>query len=254
MGAAIFVAGPAGSGKTTFCHVLKDLYVEQKRKVFLVNLDPAQALEKLEFDIDIRNYISVADIMEEADFGPNGGLLAGMAAVSDNIDILDIPEDDDIILVFDCPGQIELYIHSESVKKITEYVRKIHTTMLIYILDSVHALDMHRFVAGALSATIAMAKFELPHINVFSKCDLVDSDAVEEFLCGLDTEDICEKLKGKTKRERSFNSALSTIISDNGLLGFHPLNYKDENTIESLLLQIDMCTQYTDMQDCKVND
>lgn len=253
MGAAIFVVGPAGCGKSTLCRVLKDLYEEQKRKVFLINLDPAQILEQTEFDIDVCNHICIADIMEETDFGPNGGLLAGMSAIADSIDILDIPEEEDALLIFDCPGQIELYIHSDSVKNITDYVRKIHTTMLIYVLDSMHTLDMHRFLAGALSATIAMAKFELPHINVFSKCDLVDSNVIEEFIYGLDADYICEKLKVKSEQEKRFNAALSTIVSDSGLLGFYPVNYKEDHTVENLLLQIDMCTQYIDTQECKVD-
>ncbi|OAG30183.1 hypothetical protein NEDG_01766 [Nematocida displodere] len=248
MGCAVFVIGPAGCGKTTMCQVLRDYYAGQKRRTTLVNLDPAQMHEDLEFSIDIRDHIELADIMEEADFGPNGGLMAGMEAISDNIDVLGLPEEEDF-LIFDCPGQIELYIHSDSIKKIVTEMQKHHTVGIIYVLDATHTLDVHKFVSGALSAMIAMAKFEVPHLNVLTKCDLVPEEDVEEFLFGLDIENVCNKMEASSLKEKQFNTALATIISDNGLLGFMPLDYSKEETIEAIAYNIDTCTQYFDTQE-----
>ncbi|KAI5181236.1 GPN-loop GTPase [Nematocida sp. AWRm80] len=253
MGFALFVIGPAGSGKTTFCQMLREHYNAQNRRTTLVNLDPAQIHEDLAFDIDIRDHIELADIMEEADFGPNGGLMAGIEAVADNLDIMNLPEDDDVFLIFDCPGQIELYIHSESMKTIVEHMKKVHYTMAAYALDSTHAINMSKFVAGALSATIAMAKFEVPHINIFTKCDLVKKDEIEGILFGLTPEDMQEALPARSTTEKSFNVAMSTIISDNGLLSFIPLNYKDEATLETIAYQIDTCIQYYDNAEIEAN-
>ncbi|KAI5185118.1 GPN-loop GTPase [Nematocida homosporus] len=249
MGCGVFVIGPAGSGKTTLCQVLREYYVAAKRRVVLVNLDPAQMHEDFDFDIDIRDHLSLMDVMEEADFGPNGGLLAGVEAVADNLDILELPEEEDAFMLFDCPGQIELYIHSESIKRIVENVQKCHTVMMVYALDATHVLEMGKFVAGAISATIAMAKFEVPHMNVFTKCDLVGEEEIEEFLYGLDKETIHERMGYESEQENRFNMALATIISDNGLLGFYPIDYKNEQAIEDLTYQIDACTQYLESQE-----
>jgi len=252
MGCAVFVVGPAGSGKTTLAGVLREHNAGLKRKVHLVNLDPAQALEELEFDFDIRNHIEISEIMEEADFGPNGGLLAGLGAVAENLDVMELPEEEDAYLIFDCPGQIELYVHDDSVKKIVEAVGQHHTVGMIYALDSTHALDSARFLSGALSATVAMAKFEVPHINVLTKCDLLDEEDVEEFVQGLEIENICENLSSRSEQEEKFNRSLAKIVENNGFLGFIPLDLKKEESVEGLAYQIDMCIQYYDS--CNVED
>lgn len=247
MGHALFVIGPAGSGKTSFAQMMKEYYsTSQNRNVCLVNLDPAQALDDLDFAYDIRNHIEITEIMEEADFGPNGGLMAGIEAVSDSIDIMEIPEDDDAFLIFDCPGQIELYVHSDSISKIVREMEKNHTVMVVYALDATHIIDKHKFISAAITASIAMNKFEVPHINVFTKCDLVSKDDLNEFIFDMDIENICKDLPGTSEKEKNFNHALATIVQDQGLLGFVPLNYKDPDSIEALAYQIDTCLQYFD--------
>ncbi|KAI5137093.1 GPN-loop GTPase [Nematocida ausubeli] len=246
MGYALFVIGPAGSGKTTLTHMLKEHYTSQKRSVTLVNLDPAQALTDLEFVFDIRDHIEISEIMEAADFGPNGGLMAGLEAISDNLDIMELPEDDEVFLIFDCPGQIELYLHSDSISKIITEMQKNHFPLVLYALDAMHLLDNSRFLAAAISATIAMSKFEVPHLNIFTKCDLVDKAQLDELLESLDTETLCENLPARTVDEKKFNQALTTIIKDEGLLGFIPLNYKEKESIDELAYHIDTSLQYFD--------
>jgi hypothetical protein len=46
-----------------------------KRPAFMINLDPAAEDFHYEPMIDIRNLISVQDVMEELHLGPNGGLM-----------------------------------------------------------------------------------------------------------------------------------------------------------------------------------
>jgi GTPase SAR1 family protein len=72
---AVLVTGPAGAGKSTFCAGLITHAQAMGRQVHLVNLDPAA--ENFEFKpaLDIRDLISLQDVMEELEFGPNGGLI-----------------------------------------------------------------------------------------------------------------------------------------------------------------------------------
>lgn len=44
----------------------------------------------------------------------------------------------------------------------------------IYLLESQFVQDKAKFFSGVLSATAAMINLEIPHLNVFSKMDLVD--------------------------------------------------------------------------------
>ncbi|KAI5126293.1 GPN-loop GTPase [Nematocida parisii] len=246
MGYAIFVIGPAGSGKTSLSHMLKEHYTAQKRGVVLVNLDPAQALTDLEFSFDIRDHIEITEIMEAADFGPNGGLMAGLEAISDNLDIMELPEDDDTLLIFDCPGQIELYLHSDSISKIITEVQKNHFPLILYALDVMHLLDSSRFTSAAITATIAMSKFEVPHLNIFTKCDLVKKEELDELLDELDLDTLCSSIPARCRNEKKFNHALTTIIKDEGLLGFIPLNYKEKESLDELAYHIDTSLQYFD--------
>jgi GPN-loop GTPase len=72
---AVLVTGPAGAGKSTFCRSLITHMRASKRTGHLVNLDPAAEAVEYEPSIDIRELISLEDVMEELGYGPNGGLI-----------------------------------------------------------------------------------------------------------------------------------------------------------------------------------
>ena len=67
--------GPAGAGKSTFCASLITHAQSIGRNIHLFNLDPAAEHFEYEPTIDIRELISLEDVMEEIDLGPNGGLV-----------------------------------------------------------------------------------------------------------------------------------------------------------------------------------
>jgi GTPase SAR1 family protein len=72
---AILVTGPAGAGKSTFCQSLLTHLYNSKRSAHLVNLDPAAQPGEYEPAIDIKELVSLEDVMEELGYGPNGGLI-----------------------------------------------------------------------------------------------------------------------------------------------------------------------------------
>lgn len=72
----VLVMGPAGSGKTTFCSALISYIRNNRRACFYVNLDPAAEAFDYEPDLDIKDLITLEDVMEEMGLGPNGGLIA----------------------------------------------------------------------------------------------------------------------------------------------------------------------------------
>lgn len=71
----VFVTGPAGAGKSTFCASLITHAQTIGRSVHLFNLDPAADKFEYEPTLDIRDLINLEDVMEELEFGPNGGLI-----------------------------------------------------------------------------------------------------------------------------------------------------------------------------------
>ena len=74
---AVLVTGPAGAGKSTFSNALMTHLQTSKRTGHLVNLDPAANSDAFEYEpvIDIRDLISLEDVMTELEYGPNGGLV-----------------------------------------------------------------------------------------------------------------------------------------------------------------------------------
>jgi GTPase SAR1 family protein len=72
---AVLVTGPAGAGKSTFSTSFMTHLQNSRRSGHLVNLDPAATSFEYEPTIDIKDLISLEDVMNELHFGPNGGLV-----------------------------------------------------------------------------------------------------------------------------------------------------------------------------------
>jgi hypothetical protein len=74
---AVLITGPAGAGKSTFSNAFLTHLHASKRTCHLVNLDPAASDESFEYQpsIDIRDLVSLQDVMDELAYGPNGGLM-----------------------------------------------------------------------------------------------------------------------------------------------------------------------------------
>lgn len=186
------VTGPAGSGKSTYCHAIQEhcatLGPLRKRKVHVANLDPAAESFKYDVAFDVRDLISVDDVMEELGLGPNGGLIYCMEYLLENLDwLLEQLDafDDDEYLIFDCPGQLELYTHVPCMRRIIDALRTAgyaSDMVSVFIIDATFVADAPKFISGSLLSLSAMIAMELPHVNVLSKCDLVDKDKVDQIL------------------------------------------------------------------------
>lgn len=74
---AVLVTGPAGAGKSTFTTAFVTHLRTSRRAGHLVNLDPAADPGSFEYEpaIDIKDLISLEDVMSELGYGPNGGLV-----------------------------------------------------------------------------------------------------------------------------------------------------------------------------------
>ncbi|CAG8558715.1 35962_t:CDS:2 [Gigaspora margarita] len=154
------------------------------RSVHLFNLDPAA--EKFEYNptIDIRDLITLEDVMEELQYGPNGGLIYCLEFLLNNMDWLEdeLGEYEDDYLIIDCPGQIELYTHFPIMRRICECLQRMHFRICgVYLLESQFIQDNSKFFAGVMSAMSAMVSLEIPHINVLSKMDLLGKFKKREY-------------------------------------------------------------------------
>lgn len=72
----------------------------------LINLDPAAEHFDYSPSKDIRDLVVVEDVMEELQYGPNGGLIFCLEYLIENMEWLtmDLGEYQDEFLIIDCPG------------------------------------------------------------------------------------------------------------------------------------------------------
>ncbi|KAK2069679.1 hypothetical protein P8C59_004233 [Phyllachora maydis] len=179
------VMGPAGAGKSTFSASLITHLQLSRRSAFYVNLDPAAESFEHAPDLDIRDLISLEDVMEEVKLGPNGGLIYCFEFLMENLDFLTQalePLTEEYLIIFDMPGQIELYTHIPILPTLIKFFTTPGSLDIrmcaVYLLEATFVMDRAKFFAGTLSAMSAMIMMEIPHINVLSKMDLVKSQAV----------------------------------------------------------------------------
>jgi GPN-loop GTPase len=166
----------------------------RRRRVLVVNLDPAAENINYECAIDVRELISVEDVMEELGLGPNGGLIYCMEYLLQNLHWLQeqmepqgAEGDMQDYWIIDCPGQLELYTHVPIMRTILDRMQ--HSwgftpgcMVSVFCIDSTFCCDAQKMISGQLLALSAMISLELPHINVLTKGDLLPERDIEAIL------------------------------------------------------------------------
>ncbi|KAG5952360.1 hypothetical protein E4U57_006180 [Claviceps arundinis] len=199
-----------------------------RRSAFYVNLDPAAETFEHTPDLDIKELISLRDAMEEVGLGPNGGLIYCFEFLMENLDWLTEALDsltEEYLIIFDMPGQIELYTHVPILPTLVKYLCQPGALDIrmaaVYLLEATFVVDRAKFFAGTLSAMSAMLMLEVPHINVLSKMDLVKDQVkkkdLKRFLTpdvGLLDDDPVERQRVRRVTEGRSSGALGDADAD----------------------------------------
>lgn len=175
------VIGPSGSGKSTYCALIQKMAELLRRNIIIVNLDPAVDSMPYQPLVSITELITLEDAMKATKLGPNGGLVYCMEQLLENFDWLEerIGDllDEDYVL-FDCPGQIELYSHLNIMARVTASLQKLGFSLCsVCLLDVTFLNDDFKWIGGTLASLSFMMSLSLPHISVLSKCDLAKDKA-----------------------------------------------------------------------------
>jgi GTPase SAR1 family protein len=234
----VLTIGMAGSGKTTFVHrlamqLLKPFPVDIKERSisllhpFLVNLDPAVLDMPYSPDIDIRDTIPYKETMEKYKLGPNGAILTCLnlyAAQFDKVmkeiealtkfsDTLKMEPSKDIsdsrMIVFDTPGQIELFTWSAAGSIMTECLsgpkdESKDKCFILYVLDTTICKSPTSFMSNMLYACSIMYKTKLPMILVLNKIDLERHEHIMSWMT--DWESFQEALHGSSSESGNIES------------------------------------------------
>ncbi|KAL9033976.1 MAG: hypothetical protein Q9214_007257, partial [Letrouitia sp. 1 TL-2023] len=254
-----------------------------KRSCYYVNLDPAAEDFAYEPDLDIKDLISLEDVMEELGLGPNGGLIYCFDYLLENLEFLTDPLEsvtEEYLIIIDMPGQIELYTHVPVVPTLVRHLTRAGAVNVnlcaTYLLESTFVVDRAKFFAGTLSAMSAMVMLELPHINVLSKMDLVKGSMPKRLLKRFvdpdasllddDPADTADASAAATAWKRDvdplspgsvmaggsfkrLNKAVAQLIDDFGMVSFLQLDVQDEDSVGAILSYIDDAIQYHEAQE-----
>ncbi|KAF7355254.1 GPN-loop GTPase 3 [Mycena sanguinolenta] len=272
---AVLVTGPAGAGKTTFTASFLNHLNASRRTAHLVNLDPAASPTSFEYEpvIDIKDLVSLEDVMGELDYGPNGGLIYCFEYLLQNMDWLEeeLGGFDDDYLIFDCPGQIELYTHHPFLPTLVQNLTRMGIrTSAVYLIESQFMEDKYKFFSGVLSAMSAMVNLEIPWINIMSKMDLVTSNPEDpaggarngfrgrrNIARYLDPDPLllasARGQEGNTSNPRfhALNQAIVQLIEDHPLVSFLPLDLTSTDSLETVISHIDYTMQYGEDEEPK---
>lgn len=121
------VMGPPGSGKSTYCNGMKQFLSTLGRSVAVINLDPANDSLPYDCAVDIMELIKLDDVMERLQLGPNGALIYCMEYLEKNVEWLHTKLQHiecSHYYIIDCPGQVELYTHHNSVRNLASQLQK----------------------------------------------------------------------------------------------------------------------------------
>lgn len=249
MGQALFVIGPAGSGKTTFCKNLFSYGSNIGRSFKIINLDPANIDDQFTYYADIREFITVEDVQESTDLGPNGSLLLALQEMSENLEELELDSFQEDFLVFDCPGQIELFIHSEILSNIINYTKKYLKTTVLYLMDSFFLIDPYKYVFGYLTAYISTVKFQVPRLNVLTKLDLLEENVDIDSL----RENVKEALLKNEDKYGKMALRIFDFLDENENVSFMKVDWEDEESLFEFIHSIDTLTEYWEDTETKIN-
>lgn len=115
--------------------------------------------------------------MDNLKLGPNGGLIYCIEYLEKNLDWLKCQLDKlpNHYLLFDCPGQVELYTHNNAIKNIFEQLTSWdYRLAAVHLVDSHYCSDPSKFISVLLTSLSTMLQVALPHVNILSKADLIE--------------------------------------------------------------------------------
>ncbi len=174
---AIFVTGPAGTGKSTFCGALKDWLVSNDYNAAIVNLDPGSEFTPYEPDIDIRETLSLSQIMSEFNLGPNGAQIVASDLILENTEPVEtlLKELDDYYVIFDTPGQIELFSFRPGSPLLVDKLSQ-GKAMIAFVTDAVLSASPSGYISQKMLYGSVMSRFYKPMLFILNKTDLITEE------------------------------------------------------------------------------
>jgi len=173
----VFIVGTAGSGKSLLTASYTEWLKTSKQKVTTLNLDPGVVTLPYSPDIDVRDYVSIGELMEKHGLGPNGALVMAADLIAEETDSIaeEIENEGPDVVIVDTPGQMELFAFRASGPYIVSELTK-EPKALVYLFDSVFSSNPLNYVSNLFLSAALYSRFFVPQAYVLSKSDLLPPD------------------------------------------------------------------------------
>ena len=179
----LYFIGSAGSGKSSLTWAFMGWMQRQGFDAITVNLDPGIENAPYVPDIDIREWIKMRDIMEEHGVGPNGAQIIAADMLAMNLDEMKerIDSFETEYVIFDTPGQMELFVLRQSGKYLIEALGA-EQSMIGFLFDPIISRTPSGFISLLLQAASIEVRFNVPFMGILTKSDLLEDDSIEKIL------------------------------------------------------------------------
>lgn len=223
----VYILGTAGCGKSTFTAAAADRLTEMGFSVQTVNLDPGADALPYEPGVDVRDWLTLGDVMEEYGLGPNGAqvVAADMVALYKKKVVEELAIGESQYILVDTPGQLELFSFRESAREIVQGILP-ENSYLLYLIDPFNARTPSGYISQIMLANLSKLRFQVPTLEVISKGDMIQADLMEQIQRWQDfpdhlLEDAIEEASKKGSMSNELSIGLFRSMEELGLLAPH---------------------------------
>ena len=175
----LYMVGTAGAGKSSLTAAFYEWCLNQEFDAITVNLDPGVVKLPYSPDVDVREWVSLNEVMKDYNLGPNGAqvVCADMVALNAKEVEERIKEFRTDYVLIDTPGQLELFVFRSTGRVIVNQLGMNHS-LLAFMIDPSLATTPTNFVSQLMLSAITQFRIGIPLVNILSKIDIVDKDAL----------------------------------------------------------------------------
>lgn len=231
----IYVVGTAGSGKSRFTAALHRWMKERGFDAVTLNLDPGAEMLPYAPDVDIRDWIRLADVMDQYELGPNGAQV--MAA---DLIALKIGEIENVLneyrapfVLVDTPGQTELFVFRES-GRITMELLAPGRSLIVFLLDPFLAKRPSAFVSMLMLSATTQFRFQVPLLNAVTKRDLLKEEELERIMSWSASSDALESALLDEKPDLYTQMSTDTFRVIEGMAGMNKAIAVSNESLEGM--------------------
>ncbi len=213
-----YIIGPAGSGKSTLVANIKEYVLNRDSEinVITINLDPGAINVEYNPEIDIRDYITLEEVMTKYKLGPNGAIILASDLMINFIEDIkyEIGQYQPDWVFIDTAGQLELFAFRDVGPIIASSLGfgdvQRSTT---FLFDSHMARRPNGFISTSLLAASVQYRFiNIPQINALSKSDLLEEEILDMIIEW--SSDFQALSEATNEREKGLIRELSLLLSE----------------------------------------